>query len=111
MDRTDPEAQGQDPRPGAPCSDPLTRVERGVAGNFVTLRTVCASCGRLLDEEDILFGLDLLRCPVDPREDRCLTSCPVEEGSPLAFERPCLPVRKVMESVGIIQPRETLVPR
>jgi len=97
---------GQPPKPEDQCRHTVTRTERGLDGNFITLRRVCAACGRVVEVENVLFGLDLLRCPVDPVEERCFTSCPVEEGSSLVFERPCLPVRKVMEAAGIKLPWE-----
>jgi hypothetical protein len=69
-------------------------------GNFLVVRTYCRDCGKLLDEKRLLRWPEVRRCPVDPRLDRCITGCPVEEGSPDAFEHPCLPVMRVIEEAG-----------
>jgi hypothetical protein len=84
------------------CAHAKTKSVKSFSGNFVLLRTVCESCGKILEEENLLMGLERLRCPVDPRLDRCVTSCPVEEGSLGVFENPCLPVRKAMENSGFV---------
>ncbi len=83
------------------CQHKSVRGEKSVEGNFQILRTFCADCGDLLDEERVLGDAELNRCPVDPRLDRCFTVCPVEEGSPEVFEHPCLPVTKALEDAGI----------
>jgi hypothetical protein len=84
------------------CAHAKTKSVKSISGNFVLLRTVCESCGVILEEENVLMGLERLRCPVDPRLDRCVASCPVEEGSLGVFENPCLPVRNAMENSGFV---------
>ncbi len=84
------------------CTHEKTRTDKTHSGNFLVLRTVCESCGRIVNEENILLGLEHSRCPVDPRLDRCLLSCPVEDGSVGVFENPCEPVRNAMETVGFM---------
>jgi hypothetical protein len=88
--------------PEVHCSHAKSKSVQTFSGNFVTLRTVCESCGKILDEENVLMGLERLRCPVDLRLDRCLTSCPVEEGSIRVFENPCEPVRNALENSGFV---------
>jgi hypothetical protein len=63
----------------------------------LVLDTVCTRCGKLLGEEKVL-ALEHMRCLVDPRLERCVTSCPVEDGSLLVFENPCEPVKELIIS-------------
>jgi hypothetical protein len=84
------------------CRHATTRTDRSYRGNFLVLRTVCDSCGRIVSEENILLGLERFRCPVDPHLERCFLACPVEDGSMGVFEQPCEPVRKLMEDAGLV---------
>jgi hypothetical protein len=99
---TMPDSSTVDVTPAARCNHKKTKSVKSFSGNFVVMRTVCESCGRVVEEENVLMGLERLRCPVDPRLDRCLTSCPVEEGSLGVFENPCEPVRNALESSGFV---------
>ncbi len=95
--------RGSEPVPStrdAGCKHLRVRGEKAADGNFLVVRTYCRDCGKLLDEEKLLQRPELQRCPVDPRLDRCVTGCPVEEGSPDAFEHPCLPVIWAIEDAG-----------
>lgn len=86
----------------AACVHAKSKVEKSYSGNLLVLRTTCLACGRILREENVLLGLEHLRCPVDPRLDRCFLFCPVEDGSPKVFESPCEPVRKLLETSGYV---------
>ncbi len=102
-DSRDRSFHGSEPAPSAhdaDCKHVRVRGEKAEDGNFIVVRTYCTDCGKLLDEERLLQGPELRRCPVDPRLDRCVTGCPVEEGSPDAFEHPCLPVIWAIEEAG-----------
>ncbi len=90
--------------PLAPCQHPKTNVIRSFNGDFMTVQIVCESCGMTVRKESVTFGHDMMRCPVDPFLDQCLTSCPVEAGSASVFEHPCEPVRKLLEAAGYIGP-------
>jgi hypothetical protein len=83
------------------CSHEMTRTERTHHGSFMVLTTVCTRCGKLLGEEKVL-ALEHMRCLVDPRLERCVISCPVEEGSLVVFENPCEPVKKLIMSAGMV---------
>jgi hypothetical protein len=83
------------------CSHEMFRIDRMHHGTFLVLTTVCTHCGRILGEEKVL-ALEHTRCPVDPRLDRCLMSCPVEDGSLFVFEKPCQPVKRLMVSAGLV---------
>ncbi|MGA1974386.1 MAG: hypothetical protein ABSG92_02015 [Conexivisphaerales archaeon] len=63
---------------------------------------VLRSWGRILGEENVLMGLVRSRCPVDPRLNRCLLSCPVEDGLVGVFENPCEPVRNATKTTGFV---------
>jgi hypothetical protein len=99
---TAPDAPQEFTPPEVRCRHDRTRIDKSFNGNFITMRTVCESCGRIVGEENVLLGLEHLRCPVDPRLARCLISCPVEDGSLRVFENPCEPVRRAMETYGFV---------
>ncbi|HVP23816.1 MAG TPA: hypothetical protein VMS77_07890 [Conexivisphaerales archaeon] len=83
------------------CRHLRIHTEKSLEGNFAILRTRCLDCGRVFQEDRSLQGLTPQRCPLDPRLDRCLTGCAVEDGSADIFEHPCLPVMKAAEEAGL----------
>jgi len=89
------------PADEALCLHEVTRTDRAHHGSFIVLSDFCVRCGKLLGEETVL-ALVHMRCPVDPRLDRCRLSCPVEDGSILVFEKPCEPVRLALEDSGFV---------
>jgi hypothetical protein len=84
------------------CQHGKTSSDKYINGNFLTLRSRCVECGKIVSEENILLGTEHLRCPVDMRLERCILSCPVADGSASIFQAPCDPVRRIMMSEGII---------
>ena len=86
------------------CFHTSTWTEESVEGNFAIIRNVCDRCEKVVEEKRVFLGSEYRRCPVDPKESRCLASCIVEDDITEVFQKPCEPVRRVIESSGVMLP-------